>query len=302
MHTPQSGIFALGTASHAYMEFRRRPGADPAALVRAVADLRGPQATTGGLNLVSGFAPSLWRRLGGHLPDDVSGFDRPVVGPDGFVMPDTQQDLWLWVAGHAYDKVFDTSREAINGLSPLANLADEVVGWTYRDNRDLTGFIDGTENPGLSEAAEVAIITPETPGAGGSIVLVQKWVHRVADWEGLSVEEQERVMGRTKLESLELADDVRPATSHVSRTVLEENGRELEIFRRNTPFGSAVEHGTMFVGFSVEQRRLHRMLERMVGLGDGVRDALTHFATPVTGAYYFVPSVEALRAFATRPM
>jgi len=128
------------------------------------------------------------------------------------------------------------------------------------------------------------------------VALVQKWIHRVEEWVALSVEEQEQVMGRTKADSVELADEVRPATSHVSRTVLEEGGEELEIFRRNTPFGGPVEHGTMFVGFAADQGRLHRMLERMAGVGDGVRDALTRYAEPLSGSYYFVPSVEALRA------
>ncbi|GAC1327869.1 MAG: Dyp-type peroxidase [Candidatus Dormibacteria bacterium] len=296
METAQAGIFALGTASHSYMEFTVRDGGDRAEVVRLVAELRAPQATTGGINLVAGFAPSLWRGCGGRLPPEVHDFAAPIAGPDGFAMPATQGDVWLWVAGHAYDKVFDTSRAAIKELAPLAVLTEEVAGWTYHDNRDLTGFIDGTENPTLSEAPEVALLPPGVAGAGGSVALVQKWVHLEAGWEALSVEEQEQVMGRTKADSVELDDEVRRESSHVSRTVLEEGGEELEIFRRNTPFGGPVEHGTMFVGFAADQGRLHRMLERMAGVGDGIRDALTLYATPLTGSYYFIPSIEALRS------
>jgi putative iron-dependent peroxidase len=145
----------------------------------------------------------------------------------------------------------------------------------------------------------VVLIPDGAPGAGGSVVLVQKWIHDPAVFEALPVEEQEKVIGRTKQTSIELAEEVRGAASHVSRTVIEENGVEQHIFRRNTPFGTATEHGTMFIGFSSDQLRLARMLTRMAGAEDGIRDALTRYTTAVSGAYYFVPSVEALRSFAS---
>jgi putative iron-dependent peroxidase len=229
----------------------------------------------------------------------VSDFDQPVRGVDGYAMPATQHDLWLWVADHAYDKVFDVTREAMKALAPIATLVSEVAGWTYKENRDLTGFIDGTENPPLSDAPEVALVPDGSPGAGGSVVLVQKWMHDAPAFEVLALEEQEKVIGRTKDTSIELAEEVRGAASHVSRTVIEEHGVEQHIFRRNTPFGTATEHGTMFIGFSCDQRRLARMLARMAGAEDGIRDALTRYTTAVSGAYYFVPSVEALHRFAS---
>jgi putative iron-dependent peroxidase len=203
------------------------------------------------------------------------------------------------VAGHAYDKVFDVTREAMKALAPVATLASEVAGWTYKENRDLTGFIDGTENPRLSEAPEIALLPPQTPGAGGSIVLVQKWTHDAAAFDVLPIDVQEKIMGRTKDTSVELDEEVRGPQSHVSRTVLEENGVELPIFRRNTPFGTATEHGTMFIGFSCDQHRLARMLARMAGAEDGIRDALTRYTTAVSGAYYFVPSIGSLHSFAS---
>ena len=300
MHVAQSGIFALGTGSHSYLEFDLRDRADPLALVQSIANLREPSTTTGGVNLVAGFRPSLWRRIAPHdIPAEVTDFDQPVDGVDGYAMPATQHDLWLWVAGHAYDKVFDVTREAMKALASVASLVSEVAGWTYKENRDLTGFIDGTENPRLSQAPEVALIPQQSPGAGGSIVLVQKWIHDAAAFDALPVEEQEKIMGRTKDTSVELDEEVRGSQSHVSRTVIEENGEELPIFRRNTPFGTATDHGTMFIGFSHDQHRLARMLARMAGAEDGIRDALTRYTTAVSGAYYFVPSVESLRSFAT---
>ena len=300
MRVAQSGIFALGTGSHSYLEFDLLEGAEPLALVQAIANLREPSTTTGGVNLVAGFRPSLWRKVAPQdIPEGVSDFDQPVQGVDGYSMPATQHDLFLWAAGHAYDKVFDVTREAVKALAPVASLVSEVAGWTYKENRDLTGFIDGTENPSLLEAPEVALIPPQSPGAGGSIVLIQKWLHDAAAFEALPIEAQEKVIGRTKDTSMELDEEARGPQSHVSRNVIVENGEEQHIFRRNTPFGTATEHGTMFIGFSRDQHRLARMLARMAGAEDGIRDALTLYTTAVSGAYYFVPSVESLHAFTT---
>ncbi len=297
MSTPQPGIFALGTASHAYLELDARPPGAARDLVGAVASLREPRTTMGGVNLVAGFRPELWRAVApGDAPAQVVGFDRDLVGPDGYRMPATQHDALLWLSGIAYDVVFDTAREALAALSEVATVAEETSSWPYRHDRDLTGFIDGTENPTLIEAPEVATIPAGRPGAGGTIVLLQKWSHDAAVWESLPVARQEQVIGRTKDESAEL-DDPAP-DSHVARTDQERFGK---IFRRNMPYGTVTDHGTMFVGFSAEQRRLAAMLESMLGSGDGGRDALTGYTEPLTGAYYFVPSTEAVGALARRP-
>lgn len=293
---PQLGIFALGTASHAYLEFDLVAGAEERQLVSALADLREPRTTIGGVNLVIGLRPELWRRLqGDDTPEQLAGFDRPVVGDDGFTMPATQHDAVLWLAGSAYDVVFDTSREAIGALGEIARVADEVSSWPYRHDRDLTGFIDGTENPSLAEAPEVALVAGGEPGAGGSVLLLQRWSHDVEAWEALSRERQEQVMGRTKDDSTELQD--KPDTSHVTRNDQDDFGH---VFRRNMPYGTVTDHGTMFVGFASSQAPLHRMLQSMAGVG-GPRDALTHYTTPLTGAYYFVPALSLIRGFASDP-
>lgn len=303
MHVAQSGIFALGTGSHSYLEFDlRAPDApdDALRLVQLIADLGEPRMTTGGVNLVVGFRPSLWASVAPFAaPEGVTDFEEPVRGIDGFTMPVTQHDLWVWAASHAYDTVYDVAREAVTALAPVAHLATEIAGWTYKDSRDLTGFIDGTKNPSLADAPEVALIGDGAKGAGGSVLLIQQWVHDAAAFEALSQEEQEKVIGRTKQASVELPEEVSGQTSHVSRTTIEVNGVEEHIFRRNSPFGTATSHGTMFIGFSSDQRRLTRMLRRMAGAEDGIRDALTLYTTPITGAYYFVPSIEALRRFAS---
>jgi putative iron-dependent peroxidase len=291
MGTSQSGIFALGTASHAYLELDARERGVTRELVSAVASLREPRTTMGGVNLVVGFRPELWREV---VPDDapsrVEGFNRDLVGADGYTMPATQYDAVLWLSGSAYDVVFDTAREAIASLEAVASLADETSSWPYRHDRDLTGFIDGSENPDLIDVAELVTIPAGHPGAGGSILLLQKWSHDATAWESLPVAKQERIIGRTKDESVELDD--KPSDSHVARTDQDQFGK---IFRRNMPYGTIIDHGTMFVGFSADQRPLATMLESMAGLADGIRDALTRYTQPVTGAYYFVPSTQSLR-------
>jgi putative iron-dependent peroxidase len=181
----------------------------------------------------------------------------------------------------------------IAALTGVAELVDETVSWSYHRDLDLTGFIDGTENPSLAEAPECVLVPAVEAGASGSILLLQKWVHDATAWSTLSDAGQERVIGRTKRDSVELAD--RPASSHVARTDQDEFGH---IFRRNTPYGSVQEHGTVFVGFSSSQQPLVDMLDSMAGV-TGVRDELTRYATPLTGAYYFVPSLDDLASFST---
>jgi porphyrinogen peroxidase len=296
----QPGIFALGTSEHAYLEFDLRQGAQPAQLVAAAAGLVDPLSTTGGVNLVIGFRPEMWARVAQpqEVPPDARGWRDDLIGPDGFTMPATQHDAWLWVAGGDRSAIFDNGRAVVRGLQPVAVLVRETNGWLYQHDRDLTGFIDGTENPSLLEAPQVATVPAGTPGAGSSVVLYQLWQHDSTGWERLSPEQQERVMGRTKPDSIELPEDVMPADSHVARTVLEVGGKEQPIFRRNVAYGDVADHGTAFVGFSRDQWRLEEMLRRMAGISDGIRCALTHYVRPLTGGYYTVPAVEALARFA----
>ena len=287
MRSPQSGIFALGTSSHAYLEFDGG-GED---LVTAVASLREPRTTMGGINLVAGFRPELWRAV---VPRDapavLEGFNAEIAGLDGFTMPATQHDAVLWLSGSGYDVVFETARAAIAELAPLASIAEETSSWPYMHDRDLTGFIDGSENPTLIEAPGIVLVPEGRPGAGGTILLLQKWEHDASSWESLSVEEQELVIGRRKADSVEL--EGKPADSHVASTDQDDFGK---IFRRNMPYGTVTDHGTMFVGFSADKRPLVKMLESMAGLQSGTRDALTKYTKALTGAYYFVPSNDALR-------
>ena len=292
MTSPQTGIFALGTESHAYLEFDLVRGADPAAAVARVASLREPRTTIGGVNLVAGFRPELWE---GVAPDDaprgVTGFNEPLTGPTGYVMPATQHDVVVWLNGASYDVVFDLSRSVANALRGVVDLVNEIVGFSYHHDLDLTGFIDGTENPTLVEATNIALVPEGQPGAASSVLLLQQWQHDGDAWDSLPVPEQERIMGRRKADSAEL--DPVPEDSHVGRTDQETFGK---IFRRNVAYGTLSRHGTIFVGFCRDQRRLGAMLESMIGARSPAIDRLTTVTRPITGGYYVIPSADALAA------
>ncbi len=301
MSNAQVGLFAMGTVSHNYLEFSLLPNGDGLELVRAVANIETPQSSVNGLNMVVGIRPSLWASLAPNdTPPQVHDFASPLTGPDGFSMPATQRDLWVWFAGSSISQVFDASVGIIEVLTPYAALAEDLQGWSYRQNRDLIGFIDGSANPSLLEAPDVALVPPGTPGENGSILLFQKWLHDLKSFGSLRTEDQEKVIGRTKLDSEEFEPEELPKNSHVARTTLNQNGKELPIFRRNTAYGTPTENGTVFVGFSSDQYRLHEMLKRMSGIPDGTRDALTYYSKPLTGSYYFVPSINSLRSFADK--
>src|SRR5512132_2098477 len=159
MINPQSGIFALGTASHTYLEFDVSEAASAAALVPGIACLREPRTTMGGVNLVAGFRPELWREVvPDDAPPDLAGFNADLEGVEGFTMPATQHDAVLWLSGGAYDVVFEVARKAIAELAGRASVAAETSSWPYLHDRDLTGFIDGTENPSLIDALEVVLV------------------------------------------------------------------------------------------------------------------------------------------------
>ena len=291
MNTPQAGIFALGTSSHTYLEFDVLDAKKCKEFASTISAIREPRTTIGGVNFVIGFRPELWREI---VPEDappgVEGFNTKIQGTEGFVMPSTQHDALVWLSSSAYDVIFDMARAVVHDLAGQASLVEETSSWPYRHDRDLTGFIDGSENPTLLDAPAAALLPEGVPGAAGSVLLLQKWKHKVAEWEALPIEQQERIMGRTKLDSIELQN--KRSDSHVARTDQDEFGK---IFRRNMPYGSVDDHGTMFVGFSADQKRLSKMLDSMAGLITGTRDALTRFTQPLTGSYYFVPSVDSLR-------
>jgi putative iron-dependent peroxidase len=291
---PQFGIFAQGTQAHHFLEFDLRPGVSPAAALPSFRRLRTPDVSAGGINLVVAFGADAWRAVAPSMtPASLAPFAE-VAGPDGHRAPATQHDAWMWISGSASDVTFDHARAAAAAISDVAVLAAEQPGFTYHEGRDETGFVDGTANPPLRRAADVALVPPGDPGEAGSHVLAMRWVHDLDAFHRLPVADQERVIGRSKPESIEMSDDEKPLDAHIARVEL---GDDDEIFRRSVPYGTVGEHGLYFVAFSADRSRFDRMLARMFG-NDGVRDRLTDFSTPVSGAYYFAPSNAALRTVA----
>ncbi len=184
-------------------------------------------------------------------------------------------------------------------LESVATVVDEVHGFRSFDERDLLGFVDGTENPEGTAAYEAVTIGEEDPGfAGGSYAIVQKYVHDMSGWNALSIEEQERVIGRTKLDDVELPDEIKPASSHVAlNTIVDEDGEEQQIVRFNMPFGrvGASEFGTYFIGYARTATVIEWMLTNMfVGSPPGTYDRVLDFSRALTGALFFIPSAEFL--------
>jgi putative iron-dependent peroxidase len=292
MAIPQPGVFAQGTRSHYHLEFDLRPNVSDASICAAVGHLREPSVTVGGSNIVVGFGPGLWQRLKrDDAPDNLFPF--VAVEGGGGRAPATQHDVWVWSHGTGEDVELDVARGIAAAFAPVATLAQEQPGFVYRDSRDLTGFIDGTENPPVEEAHDVAIIPNGEKGEGGAHVIAMRWVHNLDSFHAQSLEEQQGTIGRTKPDSVELED--KPPTAHISRVVIEEDGEELEIYRRSVPYGRVGELGLYFIAFSADPSRFHKMLARMFGTtGDGLHDHLVDFTTPVSGSFYFAPSLDAL--------
>ncbi|MGB0113507.1 MAG: Dyp-type peroxidase [Ilumatobacteraceae bacterium] len=297
MATPQAGIFALGTRTHHHLEFDVRDGASDADIAAAITGLREPHVTGGGSNLVVGFGPELWRRLSQDPPSDLGAFEE-IVGLDGNVAPSTQHDLWIWIHGTGTDVVLDAALQATAALAPVADLVEETSCFVYHDSRDLTGFIDGTENPPPTEAPDVACVADGRPGAGGSHVIAQRWVHDLDAFTALDEPDQERVFGRSKPDSVAIDREIRPANAHIRRAeLLDADGEERPIYRRSVPYGDVRQRGLYFLGFSAEREIFDGMLAQMYGTsGDGLHDRLLDFTTAVTGSYYFAPSTEELTA------
>lgn len=219
------------------------------------------------------------------------------LGKGDVSAPATGGDVFLHIHADRKDMTYVLASEFIKPLKENIQVLDEVEGFHYLDDRDLTGFIDGTENPEGDERAEVALIDDEPAFNGGSYILAQRYVHNLPKWQTVTDDEQEKVIGRTKPDSIELDEDVMPETSHVSRVVIEEDGEELEIVRHSLPYGQASgDSGLFFLAYSKDNTILEKMLANMFGVsGDGLYDHLMNYTTAKTGAYFFAPSVEMLK-------
>jgi putative iron-dependent peroxidase len=267
--------------------------ADLSGLLRAV----GFRAPEGSLSCIMGFGSDAWDHLfGSPRPAELHPFQEIHSGPRHAVS--TPGDLIFHIRAKHMDLCFELAAQILTRLKGAVATADEVHGFRYFDERDLLGFVDGTENPSGSAAKDAAVIGEEDPTfAGGSYVIVQKYLHNLDAWNEIPVEAQERIIGRKKVSDIELDDSVKPTYAHNALTVIEENGREIKILRDNMPFGRAGsgEFGTYFIGYSRSPRTIEQMLENMfIGRPPGNYDRILDFSTAVTGSLFFVPTASFL--------
>ena len=242
------------------------------------------------------FGPELWVKLYNTIPD---GFKQLAPIHGNFEMPVVPADVLIHIASARADLCFALSQSFFEGIQDQVEVLDERVCFRYLDGRDLTGFIDGTENPQFPDDRDEVALLGEEAGifADGSFVFAQRYVHNLENWKKLKVDAQEHVIGRTKLESIELDDDVKPENAHIARAVIEDDeGEELEILRHSLPYGDGQgEQGLFFIAYTKDLTRIDKMLVRMFGTsGDGIHNHLLHFVTAVDGAYFFAPSEEVL--------
>jgi len=261
---------------------------DLAALLRAVEfrDLEG------GLSCVLGFGSEAWDRLFGlPRPAELHPFREIRSGARHAVS--TPGDLLFHIRAKRMDLCFELATQIMARIAHAVSPVDEVHGFRYFDDRDLVGFVDGTENPRGMAAVDAVLIGEEDAAfAGGSYVIVQKYLHDLNAWNALSTEAQERIIGRAKLSDIELDDSVKPTSAHSALTTIVEDGREIKILRDNMPFGRAAhgEFGTYFIGYSRSPRTIEQMLENMfIGRPPGNYDRLLDFSRAITGNLFFVP-------------
>lgn len=262
---------------------------DLSAIFRAV-DFRNFE---GGLSCVMGFGSDAWDQLFGEpRPAELHPFREIHAGARHAVS--TPGDLFFHIRAGNMDLCFEMATQIMARLGSAVSAVDEVHGFRYFDDRDLLGFVDGTENPRGAEAVNAVLIGGEDPAfACGSYVIVQKYVHNLDAWNQLSTEAQERIIGRKKLSDIELDDSVKPTSAHSALTTIVENGEEKKILRENMPFGRAgsAEFGTYFIGYSRSPRTIEQMLENMfIGRPPGNYDRLLDFSQAITGSLFFVPT------------
>ncbi|WP_325894436.1 Dyp-type peroxidase [Grimontia sp. NTOU-MAR1] len=248
--------------------------------------------TSAGLSVTIGFSANSWPILFPDIPKpaELHDFRELVDGPRLF--PSTSGDIFLMVKSERKDLNFQVAKYAARALADVAELTEDIQGFKYLDNRDMIDFVDGTENPLDKERAEAVLVQEGNDSEiGGSYLTVQRYIDRHQDWDALPTEQQEKVVGRTKMDDIELSDDEKPAWAHNEKSKVEVGGEEIKMYRQNRPYGNAIEHGTMFVGFAASSSVVETSLKQMITADEnGDYDKLLDFVEAKTGTNYFVPS------------
>lgn len=286
----QAGVLQDDSAHHIFLEFTvyGAPASLPGRGLAASPVPDGAQVVAFGAGLLGGLSAV-------PAPEGAADFTA-IAGVNGLSAPATQRDLFIWLHGKRRDELFVRALAWRKALLEVADLSGEEHGFRFRDSRDLTGFVDGSANP-KGDARRTAAIIGEGDHAGGSFVMAQRWVHDLAGFNALPVTDQERVIGRTKADSVELAGDAMPPNSHVSRTDIKRAGQAVKIYRRSAPVGGVRDPGLYFLAFSADWNRFRWLLDSMYGLADpGLRDRLLSYSKPISGSFFYAPPAEAMLA------
>jgi porphyrinogen peroxidase len=302
-------VLAPLTSSAIFLVVNIKPDSDSYAAVRSLCgDLPGIfravdfRRIEGGLSCVAGFGSEVWDKLFGTIrPAELHPFREIRAGERHAVS--TPADMLFHIRAKRMDLCFELVTQIMERIMGAVSLVDETHGFQYFEDRDLLGFVDGTENPRGVAALNAALVAGEDPQfAGGSYVIIQKYLHDMSRWNVLSTEEQERIIGRRKLSDIELSDEVKPSSAHSALTTIVEGGKEVKILRDNMPFGSPGrgEFGTYFIGYSRSPRTTEQMLENMfVGRPPGNYDRILDFSRAVSGSLFFAPSATFLESLDT---
>ncbi len=244
------------------------------------------------LGAVVAFGHDLWRDLSGGVgAEELKNFSPLGRG----LAPATQRDVMIHILSLRHDVNFSVAQAALAAFGDALSIKEEIHGFRWVEDRDLSGFVDGTENPQGEDDRRAVAVIDEGVDAGGSYVFVQRWEHNLKQLNRMSVSDQEMIMGRTKEANEEIDGDERPVTSHLSRVDLKENGKGLKIVRQSLPYGTASgAHGLYFIAYCARLHNIEQQLLSMFGETDGKRDGMLRFTKPVTGGYYFAPSLDKL--------
>ncbi|GAA3911321.1 Dyp-type peroxidase [Litoribacillus peritrichatus] len=290
MATAQTAIFSDQSKHFYFLEYTLNEAHTAEQLGHALASVYAPKNSV--FQLIA-FGPKLADRMFPQATPEQLHEMKALKGPV-YSMPSHQGDLLFWLHGNDVSDIYDQVLCIQESLKEIAEVQLDQAGFTYHDNKDLIGFEDGTANPKEDARHPVALIN-EGPYQGGSIVFSQKWQHDLQSFLSLPLEQQEKIVGRTKVENEELTGDAMPKDSHVSRTDVKVDGEAMKIYRRSAPYGNAKEKGLMFLCFACDQKRIQVQLERMTGTTeDKLSDHLMKYSTPVSGSYWYAPPVEEL--------
>ncbi|GIU42013.1 hypothetical protein TUM4438_07600 [Shewanella sairae] len=302
----QSGVLSNPTSHVEYLTFCLKQGsalsdsiADCIAAISGIEKSINHKDLTAGLSISIGFSANAWPQLFPEHPMPAELHPFTAMSNGERVFPATAGDIFVMIKSERIDLNFQAAKYIRNSLADIATLTEDIQGYKYLDNRDMIDFVDGTENPDGDERVEAVLVANDIElHQGGSYLHVQRYIDRQGLWDKQTTEYQEQVVGRTKMDNVELSDDVKPAWAHNAKSKVEINGEEIKMLRQNRPYGNAMEHGTMFVGFAATPSIINTSLSQMINAdADGHYDRLLDFVEAKTGCLFFMPSKAFLEQF-----